>query len=228
MAHPVPYLVLPKNMYKAVIFDFDGVLFDSVGIKTEAFRNLMSPYGCEVADRSVAYHLENGGLSRYHKLRHFHEEYVGETVTEEFINIRADQFAALVLAGVIEAPWIPGAKESLDALHGTMPLFICSGTPENELREIVQQKNIEHYFEGVFGSPKEKPALLNFIGSSLSLTSAEMVFVGDAMTDYNAAAQTSVPFVGYGKETFVDLKVTAINDMNELAACVVQGESTAP
>ena len=30
MAHPVPYLVLPKNMYKAVIFDFDGVLFDSV------------------------------------------------------------------------------------------------------------------------------------------------------------------------------------------------------
>ena len=228
MARHAPYLLYRKIMYKAVIFDFDGVLFDSVGIKTEAFRTLMIPYGEDVAARSVAYHFEYGGISRYRKLRHFHEEYVGETVSEEFINARAEEFATLVMEGVVDSPWIVGAKESLDILHRSTPLFICSGTPEDELREIVRRKEIGHYFEGVFGSPTEKPDILHRICTSLSLTPSEVVFVGDAMTDYNAASKAGVPFVGYGVETFGHLNVTVVNDMNELTTCVAQGEITVP
>ena len=49
----------------ALIFDFDGVLADSVEVKTRAFAKLFQSYGPEIEDRVVKYHRNNGGMSRY-------------------------------------------------------------------------------------------------------------------------------------------------------------------
>ena len=38
-------------MIKAVIFDFDGVILDSVNVKTKAFGSMYSKYGSEVEKR---------------------------------------------------------------------------------------------------------------------------------------------------------------------------------
>lgn len=209
---------------KAVIFDFDGVLFDSVGIKMEAFRTLMAPYGTDVADRSVAYHLENGGISRYRKLRHFYEKYVGEQVSEEFVNKLAKEFSQLVMEGVIASPWMPGAVELLNQLNGATPLFICSGTPELELQKIVKQKKIDHYFDGVYGSPDEKPHILKRIMMNLNLVPEELVFIGDAMTDYRAASETSVNFVGFHPSVFSELNnVVVLNNLKKLLPLLENG-----
>ena len=55
-------------MIKAIIFDFDGVICESVNVKTIAFKKLFADYP-EHQDRIVEYHLVNGGISRYEKLR---------------------------------------------------------------------------------------------------------------------------------------------------------------
>ena len=54
-------------MIKAIIFDFDGVLVESLDIKTRAFAKLFGPEGPDMAKRVVDYHLQNGGVSRYEK-----------------------------------------------------------------------------------------------------------------------------------------------------------------
>ena len=46
-------------MIRSIVFDFDGVLVDSVNIKTEAFARLFDHEGPEVLEKVVAYHLEN-------------------------------------------------------------------------------------------------------------------------------------------------------------------------
>ena len=56
-------------MIKNIIFDYDGTISDSVNIKTEAFAKLYSAYGNQIVKKVVYYHLSNGGISRFDKIR---------------------------------------------------------------------------------------------------------------------------------------------------------------
>ena len=46
---------------RVIFWDFDGVIKDSVPVKTEAFRKIFLPFGANVAKKVVGHHLENGG-----------------------------------------------------------------------------------------------------------------------------------------------------------------------
>ena len=66
-------------------------------------------------------------------------------------------------------------------------LFIVSGTPQEELVRIVDRRGLARHFAGVFRTPAEKPELIR---------AAACVFLGDAMTDHDAAEACGVPFIG--------------------------------
>ena len=51
-------------------FDFDGVIVDSVNIKTEAFAEIYKPYGQKIVDRVINHHISNGGMSRFKKFKY--------------------------------------------------------------------------------------------------------------------------------------------------------------
>ena len=67
---------LIKNIVKKkkfIVFDFDGVVLDSVEIKTNAFAEIYSEYGSEIVSKVVEYHKRNGGLSRFEKFKYYHK-----------------------------------------------------------------------------------------------------------------------------------------------------------
>ena len=68
---------------KAIIFDFDGVILDSVDVKTRAFESIYLPYGQEIAAEVVAHHEAHGGVSRYQKFRLYHQKYLGLDINDE-------------------------------------------------------------------------------------------------------------------------------------------------
>ena len=61
------------KLYKNLIFDCDGIIFNSNKIKTEAFKEVVSHYGNEAAKELVKFHVMNGGISRYKKFNYFFE-----------------------------------------------------------------------------------------------------------------------------------------------------------
>ncbi len=65
----------------------------------------------------------------------------------------ADRYSDLVVQDVIRAAWIKGAKDFLDAYASKLPVFMISGTPDPELKYIVAQRKIGHYFKETLGSP---------------------------------------------------------------------------
>ena len=67
---------MQKNI-KGVIFDFDGVIVQSLEAKSEAFRMLYNEYGNDIAKKVVKHHQKNGGISRYEKFKHYHKKYLG-------------------------------------------------------------------------------------------------------------------------------------------------------
>tara|TARA_Y100000996_G_C22542621_1_gene650565 strand:- start:311 stop:931 length:621 start_codon:yes stop_codon:yes gene_type:complete len=182
-------------MYKNIIFDFDGVIVDSVDIKTDAFVLLYEKYGKRISDRVKDYHLKNNGISRFEKFKYFEEILLKKKIDSERISVLSENFSKLVLDMVINSNYIPGA---LNFIKNNINLnqFICTGTPQDEIDVIVEKRNIKKYFNGVYGSPKNKIELIKNIISDFEINISETVFFGDSISDYIAAKSYNMDFIG--------------------------------
>jgi len=184
---------------KLLIFDFDGVLADSVEVKTEAFALLYKPFGQEVVDKVVAHHRDNGGMSRFEKFKRYHNDFLGISLDEEGVDKLSKHFSNLVVKKVIMANEISGADCLLRHYHADEKICVInSATPDREIIKIIEQRNMSRYFSGIYGSPKSKVDNLRVILSRFSKGNAEAVFFGDAEADLNAARELSIDFIGVG------------------------------
>ena len=184
------------KLKRAIIYDFDGVICDSVNVKTEAFAEMYKPFGDHIVSQVVNYHLLNGGISRYEKFKYFHNKFLGVDLDITQINQMAEQFASLVMHKVIISDFIPGSFEFIKSRSENYLQFVCTGTPNSEILEILSQRKLESFFNAVYGSPEKKPEIINRIATQFNLKSDEMIFFGDTMTDYNAAQEMNINFVG--------------------------------
>ncbi len=183
-------------MIRAVIFDFDGVILESAVIKTKAFGEVVKGYPKEQADAFVAYHMTHMGVSRHVKFRYFIEEILHEEYTDEKEKKLADSFESIVYNQVMKCPFVPGAREFLEHNYEKYDLYIASGTPEEEMNRVVQGRKLEKYFKEIYGSPLKKTEIIDLILTKHGYSKEEALFVGDANTDMNAAAETGLSFVG--------------------------------
>lgn len=182
----------------ALVFDFDGIILESVNAKTEAFRALAMPWGKEAADALAAYHLKHGGVSRYLKFEWFFKEVLGKPLSQERSEELGREFSRLCLAGVKAAPFVPGFLQVLSVAHGRWPLYVASGTPHEELRDILQCRELSGFFKEVFGTPPSKSELLQKAVSAAGAKPAEVLMIGDSHTDLEAAVAVGTAFYGRG------------------------------
>ena len=82
-------------MIKNIIFDFDGVILNSVPVKTEAFRKLFEDFPKNKVEKLIEYHIQNGGKSRYIKIKYFFENILGQPIEENKINELAIKYSQL-------------------------------------------------------------------------------------------------------------------------------------
>lgn len=183
--------------YQAVFFDFDGVILDSVHVKTKAFAKMFRSCGAEIEKKVIDYHLENGGVSRFDKFRYYYKNFLDKMITDEEVLKLSSKFSDMVVHDVIDSEFIEGAYETLTALHRSeTPMYIVSGTPHDEIQVIVKQKGLSHFFIGVYGSPRKKWEITKEILSDKAYDASQCLFIGDAMSDYNAALKTGMQFLG--------------------------------
>jgi len=182
-------------MIKSILWDFDGVIAESVNVKTDAFYEMYLPYGKDVAECVVEHHMENGGVSRFEKFRHYHNTFLNIKLTDQDIKTMSQTFSDLVLRKVVSSPYIPGVIEFIQKTQSKYKHFVISGTPNEEMKEIVSQRNIQDLFQDVMGSPKTKTEWIHELVKSNKIEISQSVFVGDAMTDFKAANETGMKFV---------------------------------
>ncbi len=206
-----------------IIFDFDGVLAESVNVKGDAFVALYEKEEKEIQDKVLSYHQENGGVTRYDKIRYYEESLCGRPVTDRKIEEIAQKFSEIVEQRVIASPWVAGAKDFLSKHYKTTPLFVASATPEQELERIVSARKMTHYFKGVYGTPVKKHQHIKSIIEKSGASSDEVVMIGDAMTDYDAAQKNYTRFIGrrlQSGKTIFPKDTQVIDDLSELEQCL--------
>jgi phosphoglycolate phosphatase-like HAD superfamily hydrolase len=179
----------------AVVFDCDGVLIESVEIKTEAFVALFADYP-EHLDAIARHHQTHLGISRFEKFEWIHRELLGHELDADESAELGRRFSRLVFERAVRCPEVPGASETLEGLHDAgVPLFIASGTPQEELERLIAARGWHALFRHIHGSPDTKPRILSGISRALDCSPGAMVFVGDGRSDLDAARETGVRFL---------------------------------
>lgn len=188
-------------MKKVVIFDFDGVILDSMPIKTYAFREIFRDFDADAVEKLAQFHIKNGGISRFVKIRYFFEDILGQNVGESDIKKYADKFSDIVTAELIKPKYLViETMEFIESLYGQKRLFIASGAEENELKYLCMKFGIDGYFDGIFGSPAPKSELLRIIVDRSEADANDCAMIGDSINDYEAAVKNKIPFYGYNNK----------------------------
>ncbi|MCK2043131.1 HAD-IA family hydrolase [Chromohalobacter sp. TMW 2.2308] len=185
-----------ESRLDAVVFDCDGVILDSAGLKRTVFADFYRDQPPALYRAILAYLSRGGGQPRDVKFHHIEAHILGRPISEARIRALSNQFAERAEAQVAQAPTIAGAIDFLDRWRGKIPLYLLSATPQKELRRVIRRRNLTDYFDDVLGAPPDKTNGLSTLMATHHHDPARTVMVGDSYNDYRAARSNNTHFVG--------------------------------
>jgi len=189
------------NKIQTLFWDFDGVIIDSNAVRDRGFEEVLKDYPQTEVDALMAFHRENGGLSRYVKFRYFFEDIRSESITKEEVNIWADKFSKIMMQLLINSDLL--IQETLNFIKANTEKYkmhIVSGSDQTELRKICESLDIAKYFNSIHGSPTPKNDLVAELLQTYSYDKSTCLLIGDSKNDFEASKINGIQFMGYGNE----------------------------
>ena len=205
-----------KNIYKykTLIFDFDGVIVESVKIKEEVYCQLFSQLLSSELDVLKSYIRQNSHISREEKIN-----YIFNNISRNnYKNLDQlnDLFTLILFSKFKEIKPINGLKAFLNSVTNANKI-ILSAAPKHEILNILKQNKIENFFDEVYGSIKEKGIAIKEIQKH-GIRKKEMIFIGDKLSDLNSAIKGEIDFIGRISEfdpTCFPEKILTFKDFTE-------------
>lgn len=180
----------------SIIFDFDGVILDSVGLKSKIFYEVFKDFGEDVAIKAVDYHENNGGISRFEKFKYINKNFINSNLNDKDFNQISKKFESLIQSNIYKVPFIDGSYEFIKNNYKYYKFYISTSTPHIEILEILKNKNLLDYFVDVYGAPQKKADQINEILRSSSNSKKNFIFIGDSHEDYDASLKNNIKFIG--------------------------------
>lgn len=190
----ITQLLTDLGASRIIFWDFDGVIKDSISVKTLAFEKLFMPYGQKIVRKVKTHHEANGGVSRFEKMP-LYLLWAGENLSDELVDKFCNLFSHAVLQSVINSPWVPGVYEYLSENYKEKYFVLVTATPQDEIETILSSLEINQFFRQVFGAPTSKGDAIRSVLKEQKMMPDKALMVGDADTDLIAAQSNSIPFL---------------------------------
>jgi HAD superfamily hydrolase (TIGR01549 family) len=192
--------------FRTILWDFDGVLMDSMPVRDKGFEEVLVNYPLEQIEQLLAYHRQNGGLSRYVKFRYFFEQIRQEAVSEEKINQLALSFSQIMRKALIKPELL--IEDTLNFVKANQHLYnmhVVSGSDQNELRYLCQTLKLDQYFISIHGSPVAKKEIIHELLTSYKYHAQDVALIGDSVNDFEAAQINGIDFYGYNNRQLLNI-----------------------
>lgn len=188
-------------MLESIVFDFDGVIIDSMSVRDAGFIELFNGHPQELVDKLLEFHRNNGGLSRYVKIKYFFEQLLQTQISDEGVNQYAERFSSIMRMKLINPDLlIEDTLNFIKIAHTTYKLYIVSGSDEQELRYLCNGLTIDQYFKGIWGSPTPKSQIIEKLIKDGIIEPRSTILIGDSINDLDAATEHKITFVGYNND----------------------------
>lgn len=167
-------------MIKAVLFDMDGVLFDSMPAHAASWAKVCTEYGLAMSERDV---YVNEGRTAESTIEVLTQRTWGRSTNPEEVDriyaLKCEEFKRYP-----EAPVMPGATAVLDAvLQSGRQIYIVTGSAQDSLLDRIYS-HLPGYFERqrvicgkdyVHGKPHPEPYLMGLQRAGVSASEAIVV-----------------------------------------------------
>ena len=185
--------------YRSLIFDCDGVIFNSNQIKTDVFRTVLKKYNTKAVDEFINYHRNNGGISRYVKIEKFLKNILpkynkNRPFNEDELNLLLQSYSNQCRDSLLKCE-VTKDLSILRRISGNIPWLIVSGGDQFELREVFSKKGLTSFFNGgIFGSPEKK---IDIIKREIAngMIKFPALMLGDSKLDHIAAKSNNIDFL---------------------------------
>ena len=176
-----------------IIFDCDGVMFDSRQANINFYNHILFHFGLRpLIDKDVEFvHMHTVVESLDHIFRG--TPYVAKA--QEY-RLKLD-YIPFIKDMVME----PGLKEVLDILKPDYGLAVATNR-SNTIGKVLAINGLSRYFDIVVSSldvqnPKPHPESIFKILDFFSITPQECVYVGDSEVDFEACQASGAPLIAY-------------------------------
>ena len=181
------------NSFAAVIFDCDGVMFDSRRSNINFYNHLLSHFGLPLLrDEQAAYiHMATADESVRYIFR-------GTPYLEQALAYRFQMDYTPFIQDMVPEP---GLRELLVLLKPKYGLAVATNR-SNTIGKVLESYDLADYFNIVVCSldvtrPKPHPESLFKILDFFSIRPDQALYVGDSTVDAQTAKAASVPFAAY-------------------------------
>src|SRR5204862_7562403 len=116
-------------------------------------------------------------------IAHFERNLFGRSGDVDSVERLAVRYAQIVFDPVVACPFIAGAQTLLSRAIGRVDTYLISGTPHEELAEIVRARNLGRFFKRLYGAPAGKPEAFKRILEKGRYKPEQALAVGDSMTE---------------------------------------------
>ncbi len=186
-------MLVDLDRYKALIYDFDGVLVDSNLMKQRSFFEIWGEAGRKY--EAEISRIVSEPADRYSCVERIYEHLSGYFPLEGDIESYVDKYTSLVETRILSCGLKPDAARFLDMNTAKLQL-INSATPEGPLIRIIEAMGLWGVIDEARGLPASKPAIMAYYARKYALSTDEMLFFGDGEGDFTAAHASGVAFIG--------------------------------
>jgi phosphoglycolate phosphatase-like HAD superfamily hydrolase len=183
------------SRFRLIVFDFDGTLVDSNSLKRLAFEDVFRD--CPDCLRAIPETLQQlQHQSRYEIIAALAERIPGLSAAQrrDAATRRTAAYSALVEERILARARESPAGHLLDRWRHHAALYVCSLTPIEPLRQVLERAGWLAYFAGVEGYPVSKTEMLRRTMVRHRASGDEALMVGDGDGDAAAAREAGTHF----------------------------------
>jgi len=155
-------------MFKAVIFDFDGVITDSEILHLRAFNRSLVPFGVEISTKD--YYTNYLGFSDFDCYKALIDNGLLKIDERQIGGIIKEKSKIFEELSKTEGRTIEGVHEFLQMLEkNKIPMAICSGSLMVEIEVVLEESGLRHFFAEIVSAEQVKKGKPHPEGFLLSL-----------------------------------------------------------
>ena len=173
---------------KAVIFDLDGTLLDTLDDLTDATNAALRHFGCRERTKEEVRQFVGNGAERLIRLALPGEE--NDPEVSEVLSWYKDYYAA---HSQIKTRPYEGILEALEAVKAEFPVAVVSNKPDNATKLLCKQYFGDVYALGEGSAMPRKPAPDMVHRAMADIGAQACIYVGDSEVDVLTAKNAGVP-----------------------------------